>query len=72
MLLQLLHVWGLYDFMQGRPLADALDTRAAAAATVHADLSRASAAALSTVLRTTTLSYGNKRFSGTCPAETPS
>jgi hypothetical protein len=33
--------------------------------------SRASAAALSTVLRTTTLSYGNIRFSGTCPAETP-
>ena len=33
--------------------------------------SRASAAALSTVLRTTTLSYGNMRFSGTCPAETP-
>jgi hypothetical protein len=23
------------------------------------------------VLRTTTLSYGNMRFSGTCPAETP-
>jgi hypothetical protein len=36
---------------------------------IHA--SRASAAALSTVLRTTTLSYGNMRFSGTCPAETP-
>jgi hypothetical protein len=34
-------------------------------------LSRASAAALSTVLRTTTLSYGNMPFSGTCPAETP-
>jgi hypothetical protein len=33
--------------------------------------SRASAAALSTVLKTTTLSYGNMRFSGTCPAETP-
>ena len=33
--------------------------------------SRASAAALSTVLRTTTLSYGNMRFSGTRPAETP-
>jgi hypothetical protein len=28
-------------------------------------------AALSTVLRTTTFSYGNMRFSGTCPAETP-
>ena len=35
------------------------------------DLSRASAAALSTVLRTTTLSYGNMRFSGIHPAETP-
>ena len=34
-------------------------------------LSHASAAALSTVLRTTTLSYRNMRFSGTCPAETP-
>ena len=34
-------------------------------------LSRASAAALSTVLRTTTLSYGNMRFSGIRPAETP-
>jgi hypothetical protein len=34
-------------------------------------ISRASAAALSTVLRTTTLSYGNMRFSGACPAETP-
>jgi hypothetical protein len=34
------------------------------------DHSRASAAALSTVLRMTTLSYGNMRFSGTCPAET--
>jgi hypothetical protein len=33
--------------------------------------SRASAAALRTVLRTTTLSYGNVRFSATCPAETP-
>jgi hypothetical protein len=33
--------------------------------------SRASAAALSTMLRTTTLSYGNRRFAGTCPAETP-
>jgi hypothetical protein len=33
--------------------------------------SRASEAALSTVLRTTTLSYGNMRFSGNCPAETP-
>jgi hypothetical protein len=33
--------------------------------------SRASAAALSTVLRTTTLSHGNMRFSCTCPAETP-
>jgi hypothetical protein len=33
--------------------------------------SRASAAALSTVLRTTTLSYGNMPFSGTCPPETP-
>jgi hypothetical protein len=33
--------------------------------------SRTSAAELSTVLRTTTLSYGNMRFSGTCPAETP-
>jgi hypothetical protein len=32
--------------------------------------SRASAAALSTMLRTTTLSYGNMRFSGTCPTET--
>jgi hypothetical protein len=32
--------------------------------------SRASAAALSTVLRTTTLSYGNMPFSGTCPAQT--
>jgi hypothetical protein len=32
---------------------------------------RASAAALSTVLRMTTLYYGNMRFSGTCPAETP-
>ena len=31
----------------------------------------ASAAALSTVLRTTTLSYGNMRFSGIRPAETP-
>jgi hypothetical protein len=37
----------------------------------HSILSRASAAALSTVLRTTTLSYGNMRFSGTCQAETP-
>jgi hypothetical protein len=35
------------------------------------NVSRASAAALSTVLRTTTLSYGNMRFSGNCPAETP-
>ena len=34
-------------------------------------VSRASAAALSNVLRTTTLSYGKMRFSGTCPAETP-
>jgi hypothetical protein len=34
-------------------------------------LSRASAAALSTVLRTTSLSYGKIRFSGICPAETP-
>ena len=34
-------------------------------------LSRASAAALSTVLRTTTLSYGNMRFSAIRPAETP-
>jgi hypothetical protein len=34
-------------------------------------LSRASAAALSTVLRTTTLSYANMPFSGACPAETP-
>ena len=34
-------------------------------------LSRASAAALSTVLRTTTLAYGNMRFSGICPAENP-
>ena len=34
-------------------------------------VSRASAAALSTVLRTTTLSYGNMRFSGIRPAETP-
>jgi hypothetical protein len=33
--------------------------------------SRASGAALSAVLRTTTLSYGNMRFSGTCPADTP-
>jgi hypothetical protein len=33
--------------------------------------SRASAAALSTVLRTTTLSCRNMRFSGTYPAETP-
>jgi hypothetical protein len=33
--------------------------------------SRASTAALSTMLRTTTLSYGNMPFSGTCPAETP-
>jgi hypothetical protein len=33
--------------------------------------SRASAAALSTVFRTTTLSYANMRFSATCPAETP-
>ena len=33
--------------------------------------SLASAAALSTVLRTTTLSYGNMRFSGTRSAETP-
>ena len=33
--------------------------------------SRASAAALSTVLRTTTLSYGNMRFSAIRPAETP-
>jgi hypothetical protein len=33
--------------------------------------SRASAAALGTVLRTTTLSYRNMRFSGTCLAETP-
>jgi hypothetical protein len=32
---------------------------------------RASAAALSTVLTTTMLSYGNMRFSGSCPAETP-
>jgi hypothetical protein len=32
--------------------------------------SRASAVTLSTVLRITTLSYGNMRFSGTCPAET--
>ena len=34
-------------------------------------LSRASAAALSTVLRTTTLSCGNMRFSGIRPAEIP-
>ena len=34
-------------------------------------ISRASTEALSTVLRTTTLSYGNTRFSGACPAETP-
>jgi hypothetical protein len=34
-------------------------------------LSRPSVAVLSTLLRTTTLSYGNMRFSGTCPAETP-
>ena len=35
-------------------------------------VSRARAAVLiSTVLRTTTLSYGNMRFSGTCPVETP-
>jgi hypothetical protein len=34
-------------------------------------ISSASAVALSTVLRMTTLSYGNMRFSGTCPAETP-
>jgi hypothetical protein len=34
-------------------------------------ISHASAAAMSTVLRTTTLSYGNMRFSVTCPAETP-
>jgi hypothetical protein len=34
-------------------------------------ISRASAAALSTVLRTNTLSYANMRFSATCPAETP-
>ena len=33
--------------------------------------SPASAAALSTVLRTITLSYGNTRFSGTRPAEIP-
>ena len=33
--------------------------------------SRASAAALSTVLRTTTLSYGNMRFSGAHSAENP-
>ena len=33
--------------------------------------SRASAASLSTVLRTTSLSYGNMRFSGSRPAETP-
>jgi hypothetical protein len=39
--------------------------------TMLLQLSRASAAALSTVSRTTTLSYGNMRFSGTCPAETP-
>jgi hypothetical protein len=37
----------------------------------HRGVSRASAAALSTLLRTTTLSYGNTQFSGTCPAETP-
>jgi hypothetical protein len=33
--------------------------------------SRARAAALSIVLRTTSLSIGNMRFSGTSPAETP-
>jgi hypothetical protein len=33
--------------------------------------SRASAAVLGTVLRTTTFSNANMRFSGTCPAETP-
>jgi hypothetical protein len=36
-----------------------------------AQWSRSSAAALSTVLRRTTLSNGNMRFSGNCPAETP-
>ena len=43
-------------------------------APVHVSIvqpSRVSAAALSTVLRTTTLSYGNMRFSGIRPAETP-
>jgi hypothetical protein len=34
-------------------------------------LSRASAAAFSTVLKTTALYFANMRFSGTCPAETP-
>jgi hypothetical protein len=34
-------------------------------------LSRASAAVLSTVLMTTTLSNGNMRFSGTCQTEIP-
>ena len=34
-------------------------------------VSRASAAALSTVLRPILVSYGNMRFSGICPAETP-
>jgi hypothetical protein len=34
-------------------------------------VSHASEAALSSVLRMATLSYGNIRFSGTCPAETP-
>ena len=38
--------------------------------TTVSHISRASSAALSTVLRTTTLTYGNLRFSGTCIAET--
>jgi hypothetical protein len=41
-----------------------------ALAQVAYGLSRANAAALSAVIKTTTLSYGNMRFSGTCPAET--
>jgi hypothetical protein len=39
--------------------------------TFNVCFSRASAAALSTVLRTTKPSLGSVRFLGTCPAETP-
>jgi hypothetical protein len=52
-------------------LSHNLSTMRLAFITYVRPISRASAAALSTVLRTTMLSYGNMRFSGTCPAETP-